>query len=374
MTCALGATIACGAARGGEPAAEAARPLEITWQVIVPDRPRFTAALGKGEAMWIPPSERLWITRRVDGKPDATRLLKPGARFRAAGGADGGRHGDSFVMRSPQKPGAYVLNWNGKRAFDLLVLTAAKMVSTKTRQGQKLTVTMGRRTVGVYPDPTAAESERVRNSAGRYLPPLWFFVFDARTQAVALSEHLKAGDMVGFVGRGLAEKRRGKRHVWYFPPSRDLVRKLEATVDVLEAKGCKLGGGLVITSGFRTPAHNRESGGSGFSRHCYGDAADVIIDRSPLDGRMDDLNGDGRIDANDGLVIANAAREAVLAGKAISGGIGVYEYSDSKSVGCHVHIDARGYVTRWGTTYKTGRAKELRWWPEWEFPEEDEDK
>jgi len=356
------------------PASPAPPAPEVTWQVIVPDRPAFTAALAEGEAMWTPPSERLWITRRVDGKADATAALKPGPGFRAAGGAEGGRHGDSWVLRAPRTPGAYALTTMGGRTFYLLVLTPARMVSTKTRDGQKITLYMGRRSIGVYPDPTAADSRRVRGAAGRYLPPLWFFAFDAKTQTIPLSKHLKVGDMVGFLGRGRARKRRGKRHAWYFPPSRALVRKIEAIAEVLEKKGVKVGGGLVVTSAFRTPAHNRKAGGAPLSRHCYGDSADVIIDRAPLDGRMDDLNGDGRIDARDGLIIANAAREAELAGNAIPGGIGLYEYIDPESVGCHVHIDARGYVTRWGTTYKTGRARKLRWWPEGEFPEDEEEK
>ncbi len=294
------------------------------------------------------------------------------ARFTAAGGADGGRHGDSFVFRSPTKSGAYVLGWGEAKAFDLLVLTAARMTCTKTTAGQKTTVTLGRSTVGSYPDPTSSKSKRVRDNPASFIPPLWYFRFDSKTEAIHLSPSVTVGHMVGFIGRGPAT-RKGRRHVTYFPPSRALVRKLEAVVTILEKKGVPARRGLVLTSGFRTPRYNAKIGGSGFSRHAFGDGADVIIDASPVDGRMDDLNKDGRIDRLDGKMVADAAREAELSGNAVPGGIGLYEYVDPKSVLCHVHIDARGYITRWGTTYKTGKALKFRWWPEWEFPEEDDD-
>jgi hypothetical protein len=213
----------------------------------------------------------------------------------------------------------------------------------------------------------------VRSFAERFLPPLWFFEFDAASEPVRLSKHVAVGDMVGFTGRGPARQKDGARHINLFPPSRLLVRKLEATVARLEAQGFAVGdGGLVLTSGFRAPAYNGKVGGSNYSRHIYGDAADILID-CDMDGRMDDLNRDGRIDREDAIIVANAAREAELAGRGAPGGIGVYECPSSDSVGAYVHVDARGYVSRWGVTYKSGKPQKLRWWPEWEFAEEEEE-
>jgi len=44
-----------------------------------------------------------------------------------------------------------------------------------------------------------------------------------------------------------------------------------------------LGRALVLSSGFRDPEHNRAVGGATFSRHIYGDAADVDVDQSQAD-------------------------------------------------------------------------------------------
>ena len=46
-------------------------------------------------------------------------------------------------------------------------------------------------------------------------------------------------------------------------------------------------------SGYRTPFYNRSIGNqTRFSRHVYGDAADIYADDDG-DGKMDDLDGDG---------------------------------------------------------------------------------
>ena len=51
---------------------------------------------------------------------------------------------------------------------------------------------------------------------------------------------------------------------------------------------------FAVLSGFRTPHYNASIGNrTKYSRHTYGDAADIYIDRDG-DQRMDDLNGDGR--------------------------------------------------------------------------------
>ena len=45
-------------------------------------------------------------------------------------------------------------------------------------------------------------------------------------------------------------------------------------------------------SGYRTPWYNHSIGNVKYSRHVYGDAADIFVD-SDADGRLDDLNRDG---------------------------------------------------------------------------------
>jgi hypothetical protein len=162
-----------------------------------------------------------------------------------------------------------------------------------------------------------------------------------------------------------------QRHFRFFPPSHKLLVKVEALARRLQAQGLQFAA-FRVNSGFRTPVFNRHIGGSAYSRHIYGDALDLMIDENPRDGRMDDLNGDGRIDRRDALVIANAVRALENEGAVVPGGIGVYEYNDPKSVGCHVHIDARGFLTRWGVVHRGRRKVGFQWWPSREFQEADD--
>jgi hypothetical protein len=77
----------------------------------------------------------------------------------------------------------------------------------------------------------------------------------------------------------------------------------------------------------------------------YGDAADVFVD-SDGDGRMDDLNHDGRIDTRDARVIVSAVERVERLHPELAGGVGVYRAT--RSHGPFVHIDVRGRRARWG--------------------------
>jgi hypothetical protein len=76
----------------------------------------------------------------------------------------------------------------------------------------------------------------------------------------------------------------------------------------------------------------------------YGDAMDFFVDND-RNGRMDDLNGDGRVDTGDGRVIVRAAERVEREHPRLVGGIGLYA-----PTGAHagfVHLDTRGYRARW---------------------------
>src|SRR5690606_30807929 len=137
--------------------------------------------------------------------------------------------------------------------------------------------------------------------------------------------------------------------VWpkYVVVSTRLLDKVELTLDELEARGYPVENVGVI-SGFRTPTYN-ESGGNpagrgALSRHMYGDAIDLFIDNDN-DGRMDDLNGDGRVDRKDGAIIGDAAEAVEKKYPHLVGGISVYAPTGAHSG--FVHIDTRGYRARW---------------------------
>lgn len=104
---------------------------------------------------------------------------------------------------------------------------------------------------------------------------------------------------------------------------------------------------FAVLSGFRTPAYNASIGNrTKYSRHTYGDAADIYVDRDN-DGRLDDLNGDGKSDFRDAKVLAKVIednREATWYQPFI-GGLGVYGPKPHR--GGFIHVDTRGHRARW---------------------------
>jgi hypothetical protein len=98
-------------------------------------------------------------------------------------------------------------------------------------------------------------------------------------------------------------------------------------------------------SGFRTPAYNASIGNTTiYSRHLWGDAADVYVDADG-DGRMDDLNGDGRHTVADARLLATWV-EGLEARKSWRPG-GLASYRANAVHGPFVHVDARGTRARW---------------------------
>ena len=124
--------------------------------------------------------------------------------------------------------------------------------------------------------------------------------------------------------------------------------KLEILQHELETKHGVHFDRFTIMSGYRTPFYNAMIGNeTTYSRHLYGDAFDVFIDTNH-DGAMDDLNGDGRVDKDDAKFLLNVAEEIDNSPEWswLKGGAGVYHAT--RAHGPFLHVDARGYVARWG--------------------------
>ena len=105
---------------------------------------------------------------------------------------------------------------------------------------------------------------------------------------------------------------------------------------------------FAIMSGYRTPYYNRAIGNVPYSRHIYGDAADIFIDMREPRGTMDDLNGDGRSDHRDAAVLCEIIEELYDLPwyEPLIGGLGLYRERAHR--GPFVHIDTRGTLARWG--------------------------
>ncbi|MDQ3557569.1 MAG: D-Ala-D-Ala carboxypeptidase family metallohydrolase [Gemmatimonadota bacterium] len=176
-------------------------------------------------------------------------------------------------------------------------------------------------------------------STPAYAPPRGFIEVTPENRNLQVSEHFRLGDFLT----------KGQDNVWpkYLLLSPRLLDKLELTLQELELMGHPVENVFVV-SGFRTPTYNRSGGdprGRGaLSRHMYGDAADIAIDND-RNGRMDDLNGDGRVTVADARIVAQAAERVERKHPQLIGGIGVYRPTGGHSG--MVHIDTRGTRARW---------------------------
>lgn len=126
-----------------------------------------------------------------------------------------------------------------------------------------------------------------------------------------------------------------------------LLDKLELIKQALELRGRS--SAVHVMSGFRTPQYNALGvgplgGRARDSRHMYGDAADIYVDADG-DGRMDDLDHDGRVTVKDAGWLARVAEQVETEYPALTGGIGVYRANAAH--GPFVHVDVRGTPARW---------------------------
>jgi len=133
-----------------------------------------------------------------------------------------------------------------------------------------------------------------------------------------------------------------------------LIDKLELVLGELRNRGVD-NSHVVVLSGFRAPYYNDlriDEGAARASRHQFGDAADVIIDVDG-DGRMDDLNGDRRLDLRDLSAIGAAVAAVERQYPELIGGLGTYAAMGPS--GPFAHVDVRGTSARWERARQTRR-------------------
>ena len=104
----------------------------------------------------------------------------------------------------------------------------------------------------------------------------------------------------------------------------DTVMVDEALMLLLQCIREHFGKAVTITSGYRTPAHNAKAGGTRFSQHLYGRAADI--------------RGQGA-----SVEEVAACAERLLHG---CGGVGRYPAKAGRAAGW-VHVDTRAEKARW---------------------------
>lgn len=230
--------------------------------------------------------------------------------------------GDSALGR----PGIYLLSDSGTAPLVFIALHPF---------AEKHDGLLGGYRVGFWP---AEEGEAVGSAA--YANPQGFIEVTPANENTRISEHFRLRDFLTH----------DQSDVWpkYLVLREDLVDKLELVIEQLEQSGIPVEH-MAVMSGFRTPQYNATGGETGgrseLSRHMYGDAADVFVDNDG-DGRMDDLNRDGRVDYRDARIIRDAVEAVERAHPDVVGGVGVYRATASH--GPFAHVDVRGYRARWG--------------------------
>lgn len=305
----------------GLPGALPAAPLQLAMlaPAVAAGSPGFTVRWG---------SERsaLAVNPLVVGAGEAVTLQVEDAgafTFDAGAGAVQRLASGRWRWTAPGRPGAYTLEirrGDGARMrFTALVTTPRQALRGGMLNGYL---------IGNYPQHPAGQA--------LYRPPQGFIEVDARSAELPLTPRLKLGQFV------CKQAARGPRYVAL---RERLPLALEAAMDRFARAGIAASG-LAVMSGYRTPHYNRQLGDTRFSRHQFGDAADVFVDEDG-DGRMDDLNGDGRSDLGDarllfGIVDA-AQREAGW--QRFTGGLSAYP--PTAYHGGFLHLDTRGVKARW---------------------------
>ncbi len=185
--------------------------------------------------------------------------------------------------------------------------------------------------VGFWPGEQRTVTEQYENPEG-------FIEVTRESAETRLSTHFVLRDFLTH----------DQQSVWpkYVVLREDLIDKLELVLNALQSFGVATQH-VVVLSGFRSPQYNARGVGEGMarsSRHQFGDAADIIIDAN-RDGRMDDLNFDGRVDFADVQVIDRAVALVEHKYPDLVGGLGLYH--ETGPSGPFTHIDVRGTRARW---------------------------
>ncbi len=232
----------------------------------------------------------------------------------------------SWTWTPPKTPGFYRAKVTDAVSGDRIDLHLFVMVPTKEMRDGKLN---GYR-IGAYPTPSAG-------ALPIYNHPTGFIEVTQETKNVRVSPNFTLGQFLCKQAGGWPK---------YVLLQEELVFKLEEALERINAAGIPART-FQVMSGYRTPYYNAGLGNVQFSAHVYGGAADVFIDENG-DGRMDDINGDGKSDLRD-VSLLYRVMETGLAntpGGTFTGGLG--NYKSTHAHGGFVHIDVRGKAARWG--------------------------
>ncbi len=161
-------------------------------------------------------------------------------------------------------------------------------------------------------------------------PPRGFIEVTPSSMNLAVSKHLRIADLV-------THDEQQDQWPKYVALDTRILDKVELVLSYVGAfrGGQRRAVQVGVHSGFRTPGYNRRVPMSARdSRHQYGDAADLAID----------ADGDGRVTARDGVLVALQVEQVERDFPDLVGGLGIYGNQTGVS---YVHLDVRGKRARW---------------------------
>lgn len=230
-------------------------------------------------------------------------------------------------LQAPETPGLYPLEVENIASGEIARINVFTMVPAGRIDGRGH---LNGYRIGSYP------TQPLRG-LDIYRPPAGFVEVTEDNADTPVSPNFRLGQFVSKQTHG---------HPRYLVLRANLLLKLENILATLNRSG-RPTRSLVIMSGFRTPFYNQAIGNVPYSRHVWGGAADIYIDEAPADGRMDDLNGDGRVNREDARWLAAFVNDMSRRGEfgPRIGGLGVY--GSNAAHGPFIHVDVRGNLARW---------------------------
>lgn len=226
---------------------------------------------------------------------------------------------------APAQPGHYtldILRSDGARLqLEVFVMVPAARVHHGELNGYR---------IGHYPS-------KALDGLAIYRAPRGFIEVTPELASVHVSPHFTLGEFLCKQAGGYPK---------YLVLRRRLLLKLEALTAYLAARGIPPST-IHIMSGYRTPWYNARLGNVPYSRHQWGDAADIYIEKARAYADSGPLPAEGRDDYMDSRVLgrelAQLFRES--GNNELNGGLG--EYGATANHPPFVHVDARGFVARW---------------------------
>lgn len=225
---------------------------------------------------------------------------------------------NSIAVYAPENAGFYSLVMSNKKTSKRLLVIVKKPFNANNKQ-------LNNYQIGLYPAPYKGYPQ--------YGAPNGFIEIFEKDLTRQLTPHVQVKNVICKQVSGFPK---------YLYVNNDSLMMLEDLLSFVQNEGIKVSK-FAFISGYRTPHYNRSIGNGKHSRHQYGDAFDLYVDEDG-DGRMDDLNGDGKLTIADVDVLYKVFEKFQKQSR-YNGGIG--RYKPTSHHGGFVHIDNRGFTARW---------------------------